>query len=130
MRLITMIHRLMGNAANRFVIVDARDNSVTLSRQLCREIDVFHLERNNVLVFRLSTGQYAFAVNPDWGLKDTQYGEIQYNERQKCIGFETLCPTVTRMLYDYGIDKDVCKLSVIPGRANGKEYYIICNPNE
>ena len=41
---------------------------------------------------------------PDPGIAEpTQLCQIQYNGKYRCIGFETLCPSVGRILYEYGL---------------------------
>lgn len=118
-----------------FVIADARDNSVTLSEELCKEIGVYDLKENKVFVFRITGNgsdapSYGFTINPKLD-QETQLCEIQYNGKHKCIGFETLCPTVNRIFYDYRLPANtVCKLSVRKCVTPvGMEYYEIRNPN-
>ena len=89
-----------------FVILDPRDNSVTFSRALFERIrGVYGSDDTPPKVFMFLTpanGCYGFTINPDLG-RPTQLADIQYNARHKCIGFESLNPAVTRILYDYGI---------------------------
>ena len=117
-----------------FVIADARDNSITFSKGLCTLLDVFHLDAVKVYVTSLSgqegKKEYAFLLNPPIG-EPTQLADIMYDTKHKCIGFESLCPTVNRIFYDYGLPADsTCKLSVRVGKtqAGGITYYRICNP--
>lgn len=131
-----LISLITGSKRRCFVIADAKDNSITLSKQLCKVIGVFNLEENKILVFRLAnTGSekpcYAFALNPHLK-EETQLCEIQYNAKHKCVGFETLCPTVNRIFYDYNLPADsVCKLTVVKETTStGFDYYKICNPYE
>lgn len=114
-----------------FVILDPRDSSVTLSRKLFN-----HLRKNcdtadpNVFMFKEgATNQYGFMLNPDIE-QPTHYCKIQHNAKYKCIGFETLCPTVELILYTYAIPSRITKLSVRHKRLNGKSYYLILNPNK
>lgn len=103
------------NRSKCYVIADSRDNSLTFSRQLCREIDVFNLDDNRVMVFSLKgegPKRYGFMVNPELE-QETQVNLIQYNSKYKSIGIESLCPTVNRIFYDYGIPANTkCRLSV------------------
>lgn len=115
-----------------YVIVDPNDNGVTLSRALFN-----HIKRNahsdetpKVFVFRISNS-YAFAINPPLDNRPTVLADIQYNSKYRCIGFEALCPTVGRILYDYGLPEDaICKLSVTVQQCNNLTYYLIEHPHE
>lgn len=89
-----------------WVTIDPRDNSCTLSRGLFA-----HIRRRNrkgtVFVFSIpARGTFGFTVNPDLGDAETQVSEIQYNSKEKCVGFETLNPSVGHILYDYGLPSD------------------------
>lgn len=120
------------NGRRLFVIVDIRDNSVTLSRRLFR-----HMRKTSpmtdaakIFVFRiLETDCYGFTVNPDLG-QETQLADLQYNTRHKCIGFETLNPTVAKILYRYGIPGTAApvKLSITIHHINTFTYYQIEKP--
>lgn len=120
-----------------YIIADATDNSITISKGLFRYMDVMNLDVAKVFVFRLcntipvgnTTGAiYAFMVNPPFS-QPTQLADIQYNAKHKCIGFECLVPTVNRIFYDYGIPAaSRAKLSIQPTKYNDNEYYIICPP--
>ena len=115
-----------------FVIVDPTDNSVTFSKKL-----FIHIRKNSdatdkatVFVFRVSdTGLFGFMLNPNID-KPTQLCDIQYNDKYMCIGFETLNPSVGRILYDYGLPAEHrCKLSVSVHQTNGKTFYQIDKSN-
>lgn len=127
-----------------YVIADARDNSITFSKRLFKHMHVFEKDEANAYVFRLcnacveegsnlSGDIYAFIINPPFQ-QETQLGAIQYNAKHKCIGFESLCPTVNRIFYDYGIpaDKPVVKLDIRPvcGDSVNNPYYIILPPHD
>ena len=100
-----------------FVILDPADNSVTLSRALFNHMDVMSLDVAKVYVFSVSAGYasgnvYAFTLNPDID-QPTCLADIQYNSKHHSIGFESLCPTVNRIFYDYGLSPHrKAKLSV------------------
>lgn len=123
------------NKKDCFVIADARDNSITFSKGLCHLLDLWHLEEVKVYVATL-TGigdkkEYAFILNPPIGVP-TQLADIMYDSKHKCIGFESLCPTVNRIFYDYNLPADsTCKLSVRMGKTDEGDitYYKICNPS-
>lgn len=117
-----------------YVIADPKDNSITLSKRLFA-----HIKRNadgdgmaKVFVFFVpDEDRYAFMVNPNIE-QETQMCEIQYNAKYKCIGFESLCPTVGRIFYDYGLAADKQKRLPISVRktVNNETYYQIRKPYE
>lgn len=114
-----------------YVIADPADNSVTLSKALFR-----HMKNNaqegdsaRVFVFR-ANGLFGFMTNP--GIEQpTQMCDIQYNDKYRCIGFETLCPSVGQILYDYGLPASGrVKLSVsVNHTIQGKLYYQFDQPD-
>ena len=114
-----------------YVVVDGSDSSITLSKRLVKSMGVMDMcVQPKVIVFRVPDKQaYGFMVNPTIE-QETQLCDIQYNEKYKTIGFESLCPTVSRILFDYNIPITSCKLSVKKYRtATGEPYYLICKPN-
>lgn len=114
-----------------FVIADPTDNSVTLSKKLFNHIRKSSdgQEKASVFLFRITdTDLFGFMVNPNIETP-TQYCDIQYNGKYKCIGFETLNPSVGRILYDYGLSAlKSYKLSVSVKDVKGKIYYQIDKP--
>ncbi len=115
-----------------YVIADASDNSVTLSKQLFRVMDVLNQEQAKVFVFMAKDDGcqpcYAFTLNPMFE-QETQLNDIQYNAKHKTIGFESLCPTVTRIFYDYGLpSQGRAKLSIDVCHVDNTEYYKILRP--
>lgn len=130
-----------------YVIADATDNSITFSRNLFDLLDVMGQDEAKVYVFRLCNAVveegskwngrlYAFTINPPFG-QETQLADIQYNAKHKCIGFESLCPTVNQIFYDYGLPHNTkAKLSVHPSSVNGDnpavpiDYYLILPPHD
>lgn len=134
-----MIKRIITWWRNRrnFVIMDARDNSVTFSHSLFRHIKRVYGEadiRPKVFVFYTpATKRYGFAVNVPFD-QPTQLADIQYNSKHRCIGFESLNPTVARILYDYGVGPDrfmkPCKLTVTTQvTPQGRVYFQIERPH-
>ena len=114
-----------------YVIADSSDNSITISHHLFHKMNVMKLDAARVFVFRTTErSEYAFTVNPHIN-RPTQLCDIQYNSKHRCIGFESLCPTVNRIFYDYGIRAGIrAKLSVsIRKRKDGLVYYIINKPH-
>lgn len=113
-----------------YVLVDPRDNSVTMSKGLYRRIRAQISDRAEVFVFRIPTsGHYAFMVNPPID-QPTVMSTIQYNTRHRCVGFESLCPTVNRIAYDYGLPPEsISKLSVKQQTSpSGHSYFLIPKP--
>ena len=117
-----------------YVILDPADSSVTLSQALFDDMDVMNQEQAKVFVCRLTNRTagnddylYGFTLNPNIK-KPTQLCDIQYNSKYRCIGFETLCPTVNRILYDYALPTAKVKLSVEPETRHGVNYYAILRP--
>lgn len=117
-----------------YVIADPADNSVTLSKALFRHIKSNANDEDKACVFMFSiknTNNYGFMTNP--GIEQpTQMCDIQYNDKYRCIGFETLCPSVGKILYTYGLDATRrVKLSVsVQCTWQGRFYYQLEKPNE
>ena len=105
-----------------FVLMDPRDNSVTYSRRLFAHIKKLYGQSDGqpkVFVFFVpDTKYYGFAVNVPLD-QPTQVADIQYNSKHRCIGFETLNPTVARIFYDYNISDITkpCRLTVTAHRC-------------
>lgn len=114
-----------------YVIADPADNSVTLSKALFNHIKDNAHEGDEARVFVFKVEQsYGFMTNP--GIEQpTQMCDIQYNDKYQCIGFETLCPSVGHILYNYGLKAtERVKLSVsICHTAQGKLYYQFDKPH-
>lgn len=121
---------------HHFVLLDPRDNSITLSRRLFLHIkDVCGGDniQPKVFVFYIpSAKRYGFAVNVPFD-RPTQLADIQYNPKHKCIGFESLNPTVAKILYDYGVAAltKPCKFTVTTrATPQGRVYFQIERPHE
>lgn len=108
------------------VLLDPRDNSVTLSKRLFT-----HMRRNTtdgkakVFVFYVPA-EDTFAFTANHGIEqETVLCDIQYNGRYHCVGFETLCPSVGYILQHYGLPADKqLRTSVSVRKApNGFTYY-------
>ncbi len=67
---------------------------------------------------------YGFVVSPKLS-KETQLADVQFNTKYGTVGFESLVPTVARVLYDYGIDADRVKLSVTEQMCGEMKWYRI-----
>lgn len=112
-----------------YVIADPHDNSITFNRWLFRDMGGKHLDSAKVFVFRITdTGEYGMILNPSIG-RETQLADIQYNTKYRCIGIESLNPTVNRILYDYWMPVVRSRLAVARRRLpDGTKYYAILNP--
>ncbi|MFR9541380.1 MAG: hypothetical protein SNH27_04950 [Rikenellaceae bacterium] len=115
-----------------YVVVDPSDNSVTFSKYLFRHLQK-HTDATGVpqiYVFQLSDRSgYGFVINTSFKEGETQLCNIQYNDQHKCIGFETLCPSVGAILYEYQLPYDkTFKLSVSTNKAGERSYYKIERP--
>lgn len=82
---------------NHYVIMDPRDNSVTLSPELFAYLGGFE-ECHRAYAFKLSSSsnEFGFITNPDFA-EETQIAEVQVNTKTKEIGFECLIPSVVTM---------------------------------
>ena len=112
-----------------YVIADCSDNSITFSRMLYKHIELASTCKDAAKVFVFSIPEwntYGFAVNPELD-QETQLADIQYNEKHKTIGFESLCPSVNRIFHDYRLPYELkMKLTVtVRELANGKYFYNI-----
>lgn len=131
-----MFHQLIDRLLNRrkFVIIDPNDSSVTLSRALFSHIRRSHRDitgEPKVFMFYIPAAKaYGFTLRvPE---QTTQLASIQYNTKHRCIGFETLNPTVAKILYDYGVptSEKPCRLTVSPCKTtSGLLFYRIERPS-
>lgn len=98
-----------------FVILDGRDNSVTFSRGLWRRIRPHLSDRADILGYKAGD-VYGFALNPTLDKeRDNAIAQVQYNAKHRCIGYESLVPTLARIFTDYGIPIGCrVRLHVIP----------------
>lgn len=130
-----IVRKYINRLRNRrlYVTVDPADSSITFSPTLYSRIlrHAVSSDSARVIIFRLSNAnQYAFMVNPDVNPAETILADIQYNPKYDCVGFEALCPTVSRILFDYSMPyQQKCRISVSPEKtADGKRYYILNKP--
>lgn len=118
-----------------YVIADPSDNSITLSKKL-----FFHMKRHServgargasVFMFRVrESGAFGFML--EHGIQQpTQLCHVQYNAKHRCVGFETLCPSVGHIFYVYGLPAMVpVKLSVsVRTTSDGKTFYQLEAPS-
>lgn len=111
----------------KHVIVDGNDGTITISKYLYKAILMLGLEKGNrVYMFKMADA-YAFAINPEQ-LKDvdTNFYEVQYNYKEKTIGFMPTCPSVALLLNDYGLPHGyIGKLKVTTHKAKDIIYFVI-----
>lgn len=116
-----------------YIIADPADNSVTLSKALFNHMkdNAHEGDEARIFVFKITdSSSFGFMATPSIE-QPTQMCDIQYNGKYRCIGFETLCPSVGQILYTYGLNASQrVKLSVSVCRTgHGKIYYQIERPN-
>ena len=115
-----------------YVIADAKDNSITFSRGLFKRMRIMQQDEANIICFRISgTSDYGFMLNPPGiDTASTQIATVMYNSEHKCIGFESLVPTVNRIFYDYLLPANsTWKLPVREySLPDGRRYYRIERP--
>lgn len=111
--------------------MDPKDNSVTFSKRLCKHIGIESLkDKAEVFVFREPmSGRYGFQINakdlPDYAAQ----ADIQYNTKYRCVGFESLVPTVNRILFDYHLPHNCkAKLKVFIKVIAGQNFYLMEPP--
>lgn len=126
MRIKDIINRL--RYRGMYVIIDPTDDSVTLSKRLYKRMDKECRGKLDTVYVFTAEGEYAFCCNPiehGWLDKDCKapLPHIQYNAKYKCIGFYSGCPSVNRIVYDYGLPLSKVKVTVCPTEANGIRYY-------
>lgn len=132
-RNMTIVEKIMQRwrALRYYVIADPTDNSITLSKRLFSHMRKVAGNDASVFVFRIpKNGTFGFMVNHGIG-DHAQLCQIQYNGKYRCVGFETLCPSVGRIFYEYGLPALLpAKLSVTVGHtAHGKIFYQISMPS-
>lgn len=116
-----------------YVVADPNDNSVTLSEDLFNHLKDHSPDCSLAQVFAFAVPKkktFGFMFNPKFD-SPTQLCDIQINDKYKSVGFESLCPSVTRMFYDFGMPiKGSAKFSVKVKRTRKthKIYYQIERP--
>ena len=115
-----------------YVIADPADNSVTLSKALWHHI-LKHTpckDSAKVFVFAIPDNTFGFMVNPHLD-RTTQIAELQYNDKYRSIGFESLCPSVNYIIYRYRLPVDTAvKLSeTVRHTVTGDIYYQFDRPS-
>lgn len=120
---------------NDFVVLDGRDNSVTLSKGIYDHIMQKERTDNSIFVFRLSDrGTYGFCMREDLEelrKANTAFAQLQFNQKYKKVGFRSDYPSITAILDEYNLPLDrMVRLTCIPRKsAKGEPYYEIMRPN-
>ena len=137
-----MIQKLikLWRSAQMYVIADPRDNSITFSKRLFRHIRRHALSGVPAQAYVFSMKEYAstnhkeldpyaFVISPETEQELWPLCDIQVNDKYHTIGFESLCPTVNKICYDYGLDYDTPhRLPIHVLRVYDKIVYIMKRP--
>lgn len=112
-----LLYEWISAHSDQYVVVDGEDNSVTISPALLRRIrhdNYGELENATSFSYILCAGRdtFGFSINAPVAAACAGVSRLQHNAKYRCIGFESLCPTVNRILYDYGISERRAKLYV------------------
>ena len=108
------------NRKGMYVVLNASDTSVTFSKSLYRalspelhaikpEDDEFETHGRVMVFYEPQCECYGFTISPKIR-QATQLADVQINNGD--VGFESLVPTVARILHDYGVKSDVIALNV------------------
>lgn len=117
-----------------YVVLDARANSVTISRAVYDRMRRMLHDNTEIVVFRAAdTGLYCFSLYEEFLLlRDVPCITVplQYNEQYRTIGFCSESPSVTAVCNAYGLPFDrMVRLSVFPRRsAHGETFFEIQRP--
>lgn len=119
--------------ANCFIIADPRDNSISFSRALFRNISKNYKDTSNAKAIIVNLGlpqSFGIVINPAVS-SNVAVADIQYNNKFRTIGFESLSPSVNALLYHLGIIdiSTPVRLSVIPASCGRSQlFYKIISP--
>lgn len=135
MSILTIIRRFLANH-RLSVVIDPNDNSVTFDPPLVRALRILEQTQAFIHTFtvkRHGRTYFAFALNPPCiNPEECFCSEVQIDDQTGDIGYESLCPTVSRICFDYCLPAQAkSRLSVKRLRSKGKgafDYYIILPP--
>ena len=115
------IKELIWKFRNRglYVDLDPNDTSITFSKKLVNDMGFLSQEQAKVIVFfafnTVCGDVYGFEMNPPLPKgSETPTANIMYNAKHNCYGFESLVPTVSRILYDMTLPDKPIRLRVKP----------------
>lgn len=127
-----MIKNLIARIKNRglYVDLDPADTSITLSKKLFQKMGVMDNKEAKVMVFIIAQACeqpiYAFELNPPLPKgSEAPVAEVQFNTKHHCVGFETLVPTVAKILYDYMLPNHPVRLMVRPRQIDGRTIWMM-----
>ena len=109
------------------VLIDGSDNSVSMSKGLIKAAGIFDKDIEGALIVRLvSTGEYAIVFKQNGDERIPMANAIQYNSKYKSIGFESLTPTVNRILNDYNLTLMSKQTLWVKKKTTSIDYWLIC----
>lgn len=120
------------NLKNRglYVDLDPNDTSITLSKKLFQKMGVMEQKEAKVMVFIIAQACeqpiYGFELNPPLpNDSEAPVAEVQFNTKHHCVGFETLVPTVAKILYDYMLPNQPVRLQVRPIQMHERTIWLM-----
>ena len=130
LRLIASIKMALGRWMDEHtcrVLIDGSDNSVSMSKGLIKAAGIFDKDIEGALIVRLvSTGEYAIVFKQNGDERIPMANVIQYNSKYKSIGFESLTPTVNRILNDYNLPLMSKQTLWVKRKTTNINYWLIC----
>ena len=130
LRLIASIKMALGRWMDEHtcrVLIDCSDNSVSMSKGLIKAAGIFDKDIEGALIVRLvSTGEYAIVFKQNGDERIPMANAIQYNSKYKSIGFESLTPTVNRILNDYNLPLMSKQTLWVKRKTTNINYWLIC----
>lgn len=114
----------------RFVTLDARDSSITLSPRLLREMGGEKALGRKILLFTISEKtSYAFAFLPEdvTPAQRDAAPSLRRSADGRSVGFECLITTVAAILFRYDIPDLTAQLYVRRRQIHQLTYYEILN---
>ena len=130
LRLIASIKMALGRWMDEHtcrVLIDGSDNSVSMSKGLIKAAGIFDKDIDGALIVRLvSTGEYAIVFKQNGDERIPMANAIQYNSKYKSIGFESLTPTVNRILNDYNLPLMSKQTLWVKRKTTNINYWLIC----
>ena len=130
LRLIASIKMALGRWMDEHtcrVLIDGSDNSVSMSKGLIKAAGIFDKDIEGALIVRLvSTGEYAIVFKQNGDERIPMANAIKYNSKYKSIGFESLTPTVNRILNDYNLTLMSKQTLWVKKKTTNIDYWLIC----
>lgn len=116
----------MSKSKNLYIEADCADNSITLSPDLCHELQIDARTPARILIFRYK-GSRLFGLKrvSTKFARRTECGLVCYNARLDSYGFISLIPTVNMMFYVMGIDTPTGRFAVTKQHRAGSTLYRI-----